>query len=309
MVEQVGPGVTSLVVGDHVVLGFIPSCGRCYSCANGHSNLCDNGATLLTGQMISDGGYRSRVGGKDAGTMCLLGTFSPYVVVHESSAIKIEDDIPLDKAALIGCGVTTGWGSAVYSADVKAGDTVVIIGIGGVGINAVQGAAMAGAQRVVAIDPVEFKREQAMAFGATHTYASMAEAIEPLNEVTWGRMADKAIITVGRIEGTMIAETMALIGKNGTAVVTAMGDMMKADVTLSLFELAMLQKRLQGSIFGGANPRSDIPKLLGLYRDGKLKLDELITKTYTLDQINEGYADMNAGKNIRGVIMYSEDDY
>ena len=309
VVEQVGPGVTSLVVGDHVVLGFIPSCGRCYSCANGHSNLCDNGATLLTGQMISDGGYRSRVNGKDAATMCLLGTFSPYVVVHESSAIKIEDDIPLDKAALIGCGVTTGWGSAVYSADVKAGDTVVIIGIGGVGINAVQGAAMAGAQRVVAIDPVEFKREQAMAFGATHTYASMAEAIEPLNEVTWGRMADKAIITVGRIEGTMIAEMMALIGKNGTAVVTAMGDMMKADVTLSLFELAMLQKRLQGSIFGGANPRSDIPKLLGLYRDGKLKLDELITKTYTLDQINEGYADMNAGKNIRGVIMYSEDDY
>ena len=309
VVEQVGPGVTSLVVGDHVVLGFIPSCGRCYSCANGHSNLCDNGATLLTGQMISDGGYRSRVNGKDAGTMCLLGTFSPYVVVHESAAIKIEDDIPLDKAALVGCGVTTGWGSAVYSAEVKAGDTVVIIGIGGVGINAVQGAAMAGAQRVVAIDPVEFKREQAMAFGATHTYASMAEAIEPLNEVTWGRMADKAIITVGRIEGTMIAEMMALIGKNGTAVVTAMGDMMKADVTLSLFELAMLQKRLQGSIFGGANPRSDIPKLLGLYRDGKLKLDELITKTYTLDQINEGYADMNAGKNIRGVIMYSEDDY
>ena len=309
VVEQVGPGVTSLAVGDHVVLGFIPSCGRCYSCANGHSNLCDNGATLLTGQMISDGGYRTRVGGKDAGTMCLLGTFSPYVVVHESAAIKIEDDIPLDKAALVGCGVTTGWGSAVYSADVKAGDTVVVIGIGGVGINAVQGAAMAGAQRVVAIDPVEFKREQAMAFGATHTYASMAEAIEPLNEVTWGRMADKAIITVGRIEGTMIAEMMALIGKNGTAVVTAMGDMMKADVTLSLFELAMLQKRLQGSIFGGANPRSDIPKLLGLYRDGKLKLDELITKTYTLDQINEGYADMNAGKNIRGVIMYGEDDY
>jgi S-(hydroxymethyl)glutathione dehydrogenase/alcohol dehydrogenase len=309
VVEQVGPGVTSLAVGDHVVLGFIPSCGRCHSCATGHSNLCDNGATLLTGQMISDGGYRSRVDGKNAGTMCLLGTFSPYVVVHESAAIKIEDDIPLDKAALVGCGVTTGWGSAVYSAEVKAGDTVVVIGIGGVGINAVQGAAMAGAQRVIAIDPVEFKREQAMAFGATHAYASMAEAMEPLNEVTWGRMADKAIITVGRIEGTMIGEMMALIGKGGTGVVTSMGDMMAADVTLSLFELSMLQKRLQGSIFGGGNPRSDIPKLLGLYREGKLKLDELITKTYKLEDINQGYADMNAGKNIRGVIMYGEDDY
>ncbi|MCW2715394.1 MAG: NDMA-dependent alcohol dehydrogenase, partial [Frankiales bacterium] len=309
VVEQVGPGVTSLAVGDHVVLGFIPACGRCHSCANGRSNICDNGATLLTGQMISDGGYRSRVNGKNAGTMCLLGTFSPYVVVHESSAIKIEDDIPLDKAALVGCGVTTGWGSAVYAAEVQAGDTVVVIGIGGVGINAVQGAAMAGAQRVVAIDPVEFKREQAMAFGATHTFASMAEAMEPLNEVTWGRMADKAIITVGRIEGTMIGEMMALVGKGGTGVVTSMGDMMATDVTMSLFELAMLQKRLQGSIFGSANPRSDIPKLLGLYRDGKLKLDELITKTYTLADINQGYADMNSGKNVRGVIMYGEDDY
>lgn len=309
VVDAVGPGVTSLKEGDHVVLGFIPACGRCPSCSGGHQNLCDNGATLLTGQMISDHGYRARVNGKDAGTMCLLGTFSPYVVAHESSAIKIDDDIPLDKAALVGCGVTTGWGSAVYAADVRPGETVVIIGIGGVGINAVQGAALAGAQRVVVIDPVEFKREQAMSFGATHAFASMEEAVEPLNDLTYGRMADKAVITVGRIEGVMIAQMMALLAKNGTAVVTGMGDMGATDVSLSLFDLAMMQKRLQGSIFGGANPRVDIPKLLNLYREGQLKLDELITKTYTLDEINQGYADLNAGKNIRGVIMYSEADY
>jgi len=270
VVEMVGPGVTSLAVGDHVVLGFIPACGRCPSCSAGHSNLCDNGATLITGQMISDGGFRTRVKGKDAGTMCLLGTFS---------------------------------------AEVQAGETVVVIGIGGVGINAVQGAAMAGAKRVIAIDPVEFKREQAMAFGATHTFSSMAEALAPITELTWGRGAEKAIITVGRIGGSMIGEMMALIGKNGTAVVTGMGDMMNTEVTLSLFELSMLQKRLQGSIFGGANPRVDIPRLLGLYRDGQLKLDELITQTYKLEDINQGYADMNAGKNIRGVIMYGEEDY
>jgi S-(hydroxymethyl)glutathione dehydrogenase/alcohol dehydrogenase len=168
---------------------------------------------------------------------------------------------------------------------------------------------MAGAKRVIAIDPVEFKREQAMAFGATHTFSSMAEALAPITELTWGRGAEKAIITVGRIEGSMIGEMMALIGKNGTAVVTGMGDMMQSEVTLSLFELSMLQKRLQGSIFGGANPRVDIPRLLGLYRDGQLKLDELITQTYKLEDINQGYADMNAGKNIRGVIMYSEEDY
>jgi len=309
VVDEVGPGVTHLKKGDHVVLGFIPACGRCPSCSSGHQNLCDNGATLLTGQMIADGHYRARVNGKDAGTMCLLGTFSPYVVAHESSVIKIEDDIPLDKAALVGCGVTTGWGSAVYSAEVKAGDTVVVIGIGGIGINAVQGAAMAGAKRVVAIDPVEFKREQAMALGATHTFSSMEEATEPLRELTWGTMAEKAIITVGRIEGAMIGQAMALLAKNGTAVVVGMGDMTASDVTLSLFDLSMMQKRLQGSIFGGANPRSDIPKLLGLYREGQLKLDELITQTYRLEDINQGYADMNAGKNIRGVILYGEDDY
>ncbi len=309
VVTKVGQGVSTLKEGDHVVLGFIPSCGRCPSCASGHSNLCDNGATLLTGQSISDGTYRHQVKGKNATTMCLLGTFSPYVTVHESSAIKIEDDIPLDKAALVGCGVTTGWGSAVYAAEVGPGDNVAVIGIGGVGINAVQGAKAAGAKRIFAIDPLEFKREQAMKFGATHTFASMEEAAGPINEITWGTMAQKAVLTVGRVEGEMIGGMLGLLAKGGTGVVTAMGDAGPVDMSFSLFELSMLQKRLQGAIFGGGNPRFDIPKLLGLYREGQLKLDELITKTYKLEDINEGYGDMLSGKNIRGVIMYGEDDY
>ena len=212
-VTKVGPGVTSLQEGDHIVLGFLPSCGRCPSCARGHQNLCDLGATLLTGKAIADGTNRIQVRGQDATPMCLLGTFSPYVTVHEASAIKIEKDIPLDKAALVGCGVTTGWGSSVYAADVRAGETVVVIGVGGVGMNAVQGARIAGAKHIVAIDPVEFKREQAMEFGATHTFASMAEAVEPLNQLTWGRMAEKAVIAVGRIDGKNIAEMLALVGK------------------------------------------------------------------------------------------------
>ena len=309
IVQQVGPGVTALKEGDHVVLGFIPSCGQCPSCASGHSNLCDNGATLLTGQAIADGTYRAQVQGQNASTMCLLGTFSPYVVVHQSSAIKIEDDIPLDKAALVGCGVTTGWGSAVYAAEVTPGDNVAVIGIGGVGINAVQGAKLAGAKRIFAIDPIEFKREQAMKMGATHAFASMAEAMGPINELTWGTMAQKAILTVGRIEGPMVGEMISMLAKGGTGVVTAMGDMGQVEVPMSLFELAMLQKRLQGAVFGGGNPRYDIPKLLGLYREGQLKLDELITKTYKLEDINVGYQDMLEGRNIRGVIMYGEDDY
>jgi NDMA-dependent alcohol dehydrogenase len=309
IVTKVGPGVNTLQEGDHVVLAFIPACGRCPSCSNGQQNLCDFGANLLTGVSIADGTLRHTVNGQGAIPMCLLGTFSPYVTVHESSAIKIDDDIPLDKAALVGCGVTTGWGSSVYAAEVMPGDTVVVIGIGGVGANAVQGAKAAGAKRIIAIDPVEFKREQAMVFGATHTFSSMAEALEPLTEITWGRGAEKAIITVGRIEGTQIAEMMAMVGKGGTGVVTGMGGMADIDVSLSLFELTLLQKRLQGAVFGAANPRVEIPKLLGLYREGQLKLDELITNTYKLEDVNQGYADMAAGKNIRGVIMYGEEDY
>ena len=309
VVTKVGAGVATLQEGDHVVLGFIPSCGRCPACVDGKMNICDLGANLLTGQSIADGTFRHQVKGQDAIPMCLLGTFSPYVTVHEASAIKIEKDLPLDKAALVGCGVTTGWGSSVYAADIRAGETAVIIGVGGVGANAVQGAKAAGARHVIAIDPVEFKREQAMALGATHTFSSAHEALEPIRELTWGRMADKAVCCIGRIEGKDVGEMMMLIGKGGTGVVTGMGSAMDMQVDLSLFELTLLQKRLQGAIFGGGNPRGDIPRLLGLYRDGQLKLDELITTTYKLEDINQAYADLAAGKNIRGVIMYGEDDY
>jgi S-(hydroxymethyl)glutathione dehydrogenase/alcohol dehydrogenase len=309
IVTKVGKGVTSLKEGDHVVLGFIPSCGRCPSCARGHQNLCDLGATLLTGQAIADGTNRIQVRGQNASAMCLLGTFSPYVTVHEASAIKILDDIPLDKAALVGCGVTTGWGSSVYAADVQAGDTVVVVGVGGIGANAVQGARAAGARRIVAIDPVALKRDMAMKLGATHAFASIAEATAPLADLTWGAMAEKAVIAVGRIRGEDIAATLSLVGKGGTAVVTGMGSMTDVDVTLSLFELTLLQKRLQGAIFGSGNPRYDIPNLLRLYMEGQLMLDELITTRYALEDINQGYADMNAGKNIRGLVQYGPADY
>ena len=309
VVTKVGAGVSSLKEGDHVVLGFIPACGRCPSCARGHQNLCDLGATLLTGQAIADSTNRIQVRGQNASPMCLLGTFSPYVTVHEASAIKILDDIPLDKAALVGCGVTTGWGSSVYAADVQAGDTVVVVGVGGIGANAVQGARAAGARHIVAIDPVEMKREMAMKLGATHTFASIEEATAPVTDLTWGAMAEKAVICVGRIRGEDVAATLSLVGKGGTAVVTGMGSMTDIDVSLSLFELTLLQKRLQGAIFGSGNPRYDIPHLLRLYMEGGLMLDELITTRYRLEDINQGYADMNAGKNIRGLVEYGPSDW
>src|SRR3954453_2006940 len=189
---EVGGGVTTVKPGDHVVLGFIPSCGRCPSCARGRQNLCDLGAFLLAGRQVTDFTARHHTkGGEDLGIMCCIGTFSPYTVVGEASCIKIEDDIPLDKAALVGCGVTTGWGSATYAADVQPGETVVIVGCGGVGGNAVQGAVMAGARHVIVVDPVAFKREQALLFGATHTAASVEEAVARVGALTWVPNADE----------------------------------------------------------------------------------------------------------------------
>ncbi|HEY5334750.1 MAG TPA: NDMA-dependent alcohol dehydrogenase [Mycobacteriales bacterium] len=309
IVTKVGPGVTDLAEGDHVVLAFIPACGKCLPCSTGHQNICDLGANLLTGQAIADGTSRIKTKGKDTLPMCLLGTFSPYVTVNQASAVKIEDHIPLDKAALVGCGVTTGWGSAVHVADVRPGETVVVIGVGGVGINSVQGAAAAGAARVIAIDPVEFKRESALKLGATHAFASVEEAAGPIMEATYGRMADKVIITIGRLKGEDIGTAQQITGKGGRMVLTGMGSFEDTDAKLNMALFTLLQQDLQGAIFGGGNPRADIPAILKMYDQGLIKLDELITNTYKLEDINQGYADMRAGKNLRGVIMYDESDY
>ena len=222
----------------------------------------------------------------------------------EASVIKVDPDLPLDAVALVSCGVATGWGSATKRAEVRPGDTVVVVGVGGIGINAVQGAAMAGAKRVIAVDPVEFKREKAMEFGATHTFASMEEALPEVGAMTWGQMADKVIMTPGVLYGDMMQLGTALAGKGGTIVVTAIAPMTQTESSVNLFEIAMWNKEIKGTIFGSLNPRADIPALLGLYREGQLKLDELITRRYTLDEINEGYEDMRTGKNIRGVIVY-----
>ena len=304
VVEEVGPGVTALQPGDHVVTSFVPSCGSCPSCASGHQNLCDLGATLLSGR-AADGTFRHHTAsGDDCATMCWLGTFAEYGVLNTASLVKVPEHIPMDKAALVACGVTTGFGSAVYAADVQPGETVVVIGAGGVGMNAIQGAAIAGARQIVAVDPVEFKREKALAFGATHTAASIEEAAPLVGQLTWGRNADKVILTVGVAQGSMIAPMLAMTAKGGRVVVTAVANILATDVQLSLFDLAMSQKQLVGTLFGSANPRFDIPRLLAMYEAGKLKLDELITRTYSLEQINEGYQDMRDGKNIRGVIVY-----
>jgi NDMA-dependent alcohol dehydrogenase len=302
IVEAVGPGVTELAVGDHVVTSFVPSCGHCLSCASGHQNLCDLGATLLSGHQLDGTSRHHALDGTDIATMCCLGTFAEHTVVGTSSLVKIDPEIPLEVACLVSCGVTTGWGSAAYAGGVATGDTVVVVGVGGVGMNAVQGASLAGATRVVAVDPVRFKTDSAAEFGATHTASSVEEATALVNQLTHGRNAEVVIITVGTARGEDLASYMAMVAKGGTLVVTAMGSIDDSNANLSLFEISMMQKSLKGAIFGGGNPRYDIPRLLQLYADGRLKLDELVTSTYSLDQVNEGYQDLRDGKNIRGVV-------
>ena len=307
VVEVVGAGVDTVAPGDHVAMSFVPSCGRCKWCSTGRQNLCDLGSKLFDLQMITrePGSVSHRLGDTEAARFAQVGSFSEHLLVSQDSLVKIEPDLPLDVAALVSCGVATGWGSAVYRANVRSGDTVAVIGVGGVGINAVQGAALSGAKHVIAIDPVEFKREKAMEMGATHTYSSIEEASLAVPDLTWGDMCDSVILVPGVVTGDMIEPALNLASKGGTLVVTAIGNMLETDTALNLFMLSMLNKEIKGTIFGSGNPRADIPNLLSMYREGTLKLDELITNRYPLDDINRGYQDLRDGKNIRGVIDFT----
>jgi S-(hydroxymethyl)glutathione dehydrogenase/alcohol dehydrogenase len=205
--------------------------------------------------------------------MSLLGTFAPYVVVHQTSVVKIDPTIPFDVACLVGCGVTTGYGSAVRSAAVTPGDDVAVIGIGGVGVAALQGARIAGARRIFAVDPYEWKREQALKFGATEAFADVAGAAAGIAEATRGLMCQKVIVTVGHVEGKDVESWMGLTTKGGICVLTGMASVMANECTLNLAGLSLLQKSLQGSIFGGGNPQHDIPAILALYQMGHINLE------------------------------------
>jgi NDMA-dependent alcohol dehydrogenase len=307
IVTKAAANSKGLKEGDHVVFSFLPACGHCRWCASGMQNLCDLGATLLVGSRWDDPtSFRLKMldTGEPVGQMCGISTFCATTKVSAASAVKVPDDIPLEVACLVGCGVGTGWGSAVNAAEVQPGDTVIVMGIGGIGINAVQGAKHAGASNVIAVDPVEFKREKAQEFGATHTFSSMEEATELARQFTNGQGADSAIVTVGVTKPEHVAQAFSAIRKAGTCVVTGLGPFSDVGLPIAISELTLFQKRLQGAMFGMSNPNWDILRQLQLYRDGVLKLDELITKTYKLDDIAQGYQDMRDGKNIRGVVRF-----
>jgi S-(hydroxymethyl)glutathione dehydrogenase/alcohol dehydrogenase len=304
IVEEVGPNTPGWSVGDHVVLSFLPACGLCKWCASGMQNLCDNGWGILAGTRL-DGSFRMASDGGPVRQMAGISTFSQWSTVSVLSAIKCAEDIPLDLACLTSCGVGTGWGSAVNSAEVAPGHVVIVMGVGGIGMNAVQGAAHAGATVLIAVDPVELKRTKALGLGATHAVATMEEATDIARSFTNGQGADSCIVCVGVTTGDHIAQGVESIRKAGICVLTGLGRAADdTSIPISARHLTLFQKRIQGSLFGASNPTRDIPLMLDLYRQGRLKLDELITHRYPLDQVNDGYADMHAGANIRGVIVH-----
>jgi NDMA-dependent alcohol dehydrogenase len=308
-VEQVGPGVTLVRPGDYIVFSSIPNCGRCPSCAQGRQNLCDVAAGIMAGLQISDGTTRHHAGsGPDLTITCLVGCYARHTVVNEASVIPVDAGVPPQVACLTGCGVATGWGSSVYAGGVRPGDSVAVVGCGGLGSAAIQGARLAGARRVFAIDPVPFKRDKARGFGATHVAESVTAAFEQVREVTWGRMCDVVVLTMGTGRADLMDDILALAAKRGRVVVTNIYPVSDGRPVLALngtsFNgIAQWEKQVVGCIFGSVNSRADIPRLLGLYRDGLLDLDGMVTRTYPLEDINAGYQDMRDGKNIRGVLV------
>jgi NDMA-dependent alcohol dehydrogenase len=304
IVTEVGTNVTQVALGDHVAVSFIPSCGTCHWCASGRQNLCDLGMATLAGGMISDGTYRYHLGGENLNRMAQLGTFADEMVCHENSLVRIAANANMKAAALISCGISTGFGSAVDRAKVKPGETVVVVGCGGVGSGAIQGARIAGARTIIAVDPVPFKLEKAKEVGATHTAPSMLDAQFMLPELTQGRNADVVILTPGVLKGEMIAGACGLGSKDARVVVTAISPFDQNDVQLNLFNLAMFNQALLGTVFGSASPRVQVPNLLALFEAGQLKIDEIITQEYSLDQVQQGYDDQAAGTIIRGVVKF-----
>lgn len=293
IVLEVGPGVTDVVAGDHVILSFVPACRKCVPCERGQSYLCEaSGPVSMSQNFVVDG---TPIPG-----MTGLGTFSEELITAESCVVKVGNDIPLDIVSLIGCGVTTGVGAAINTAGVTPGSSVVVFGCGGVGISAIQGARIAGAAEIVAVDMVESKLEQAKTFGATHVCTP--DDLPALRaEITGGEGFDFALECIGN--PNTIRATFDAARRGGTAVIVGVGRLTE-QVSFSAFELFYSDKNLRGSMYGSANVRTFMPKLLRLWKAGKLDLESMITRRIQLEDINDAFAAMQAGEVIRSVIDY-----
>jgi alcohol dehydrogenase/S-(hydroxymethyl)glutathione dehydrogenase/alcohol dehydrogenase len=305
VVEQIGEAVTGIAPGDHVVLTFIPACGKCGWCQKGLHHLCAAGARITQGPQL-DGTYRRRDRfGAAVGAFCMIGGFAERAVVDQASVVVIDRDIPLELASLVACGVPAGVGAARQRARVQPGQSVLVVGCGGDGMNVVQGARLCGAAPIIAADIVPLKLDWAREFGATHAVQAQGEALtRAVLELTDGIGVDHAFVCIDP-PATLLPAFRAT-AKGGNVVVTALTPDTVTDIRIPPLELFVTQKALMGAVYGFASPRLQIPELLKLYRGGALKLRELITRTYRLEDINRGYADLDEGRNLRGVVLFPD---
>lgn len=300
VVEMVGSNVTEVAPGDHVVVSWVPMCGKCRYCMEGRPALCDMSAKAAA--TMPDGTTRFKdAEGKQLFALAGTGVMAEYATLHRDNVIKIDPDIPLDKAALVGCAVMTGVGAAINTAKIEPGSSVAVFGAGGIGLNVIQGAALAGARQIIAIDLADKKLELAQQFGATHIINpdSDGDAVAKIKELT-GDGADYAFECIGM--PVTIQQSYEAIRKGGTAVVVGVSKVTD-QVTLGAFMMPFTEKVLMGSMYGSARPRIDFPRLLDLYKANRLKLDELVTATYTIDDVQRAFDDMTKGVNARGVIL------
>jgi Zn-dependent alcohol dehydrogenase len=210
----------------------------------------------------------------------------------------------LAPSALLSCAIPTGYGSVANRSSMRAGDTVVVIGVGGIGTGAIQGARINGAAQIVAVDPVEFKQKSALRFGATHSAATAAEALDLVRDLTYGVMADAVVVSPSLITADDVRDAVKLTRKGGTCVLTGMTSQLTGSVNIDLQDFILMNKTLAGTIFGSCNPRADISRLARLYQTGQLQLDDMITRRYRLDDINQAYDDLRNGEIIRGIVDF-----
>ncbi|OGO43010.1 MAG: zinc-binding dehydrogenase [Chloroflexi bacterium RBG_16_60_22] len=295
-IEEVGEGVSSVKKGDPVVASLLISCGKCKPCLTGRTHMCQ-----AAWARDNESPYRNKKG-QPLMQMVKIGSFAEYTILHESQVVKVPKDMPLDRASLLACGVITGFGAVVNRARVEVMSSCVIIGTGGVGLNSVQGAAISGANPVIAVDISDSKLAAAKKFGATHTVnPGKADAIKAVKELTEGRGADYVFVTVGNVKA--IEQGFAMSGPRGMTVVVGLPKFTDT-ITFSPFGFIKDERTLTGSFMGTTQLQTDIPRLIELYKAGILKLDELITERYPLEKINQAVEAVEKGKALRNVIMF-----
>lgn len=297
IIEHIGPGVSGLAVGDHVVLSFIPACGGCHFCIRHEPHLCVAGSP--DGRM-ADGSSRVRLDGQEIGVMAMLGCMAERVVVPAMSVQKIDAAIPLDRAALVGCSVMTGVGAVTGTARVKTGSTVAVFGCGGVGLSVIQGARLVGARRIIAVDLLDSKLEYARHFGATHTVRADGDAVAAVRELADGWGADYCFEVTGR--PAVMEQAYAAARRGGTVCVIGIGRYTES-FPLNACGFSADAKTVVGCMYGNANFRVDMPNLLDLYLARRLDLDAMITRSYTIDEALQAFDDLVGGANARGVIL------